>query len=178
MDRTTIAIDPSATRLRRVGRLGRRRMRLEGTALTNGLHTDGTLTVEISGLRSPVAGISDSFEWEADRPVALVIVRSGIDGEDVAFQVGPSRFGVGRGAAIGDGTGIQYIAFCYDAAPGSVAVTGSSGMPARVALPAAAVEHPVRREIAATRSFAPSNRERGSILAQLLHGAQVRRATT
>src|SRR6476659_5198967 len=88
MDRTTIEIDPRANRLRRVGRLARRRMRIDGTALTNGVHTDGTLTVAIRGLGSPVAGVPDSFEWVADRPIALVIVRSGIDGQDVAFQVG------------------------------------------------------------------------------------------
>src|SRR3954471_11081845 len=116
MARTTIATDPSSSRLRRVGRLARRRMKIDGTMLANGLHTDGTLTVEISGLGSPVAGIPDSFEWEADRPIALVIVRSGIDGEDVSFQVGPARFGAGRGMGLGDGTGIRYIAFCYDAA--------------------------------------------------------------
>ena len=72
MDRRTIAIDPSATRLRRVGRLARRRMRIDGARLVNGLHTDGTLKVEIRGLGSPVAGVPDSFEWEADRPIAFV----------------------------------------------------------------------------------------------------------
>jgi hypothetical protein len=156
MDRQTIAIDPSATRLRRVGRLARHRMRIDGDILSNGTHTDGTLTVEISGLGSPVAGMPDSFEWEADRPVALVIVRSGIDGEDVAFQVGPSRFGTGRGASVGDGTGIRYVAFCYDAAP---------------SLSPVVVE-------AAARTFIPSGRDRRSILTQFLRGSTVRRATT
>src|SRR4051812_12494375 len=137
MDRTMIAIDPSATRLRRVGRLARRRMRIDGSTLANGLHTDGTVTVEISGLGSPVAGIPDSFEWEADRPIALVIVRSGIDGDDVAFHVGPSRYGTGRGAMVGDGSGIRYVAFCYDAAPSEVgAAVPVAGSP--VALPVAA----------------------------------------
>src|SRR5258705_13037247 len=159
MDRSTIAIDPSATRLRRVGRLARRRMRIDGATLTNGLHTDGTLTVEINGLGSPVAGVPDSFEWEADRPIALVIVRSGIDGEDVAFQVGPSRFGMGRGATISDGTGIQYVAFCYDAAPSPTTAVGTpppAPSPAPAALPVAAAtrsEAPARRRIAATRSL-------------------------
>jgi len=70
MDRRTITIDPIATKLRRVGRVARRRMRIDGDALRNGIHTDGTLTVEISGLGSPVAGVPDSFEWRADRSVA------------------------------------------------------------------------------------------------------------
>lgn len=180
MDRTTIAIDSSATRLRRVGRLARRRMRIDGAALMNGLHTDGTLTLEISGLGSPVAGIPDSFEWEADRPIALVIVRSGLDGEDVAFQVGPSRFGVGRGAMVGDGTGIRYVAFCYDAAPSEVAVAAAPAPSTPVSLPFAAAvadEAPQRRRIAAAAASAPTRRERRSILSQLLQGSAVRRAT-
>lgn len=184
MDRKTIEIDPRARRLRRVGRLARRRMRIDGPALTNGVHTDGTLTVEISGLGSPVAGVPDSFEWEADRPIALLIVRSGIDGEDVAFQVGPSHFGMGRGATIGDGTGIQYVAFCYDAAPSAAVIVGTplpAPSTAPAALPIAAAsrqESPARRRIAATRSLAPSGRDRRSILEQILRGSSVRRATT
>src|SRR5215208_5232666 len=81
MDTIKIATDPGATRLRRVGRLARRRMRLDGAALANGSHSDGIVTIEISGLGSPSAGAPDTFEWKADRPIALVIVRSGIDGE-------------------------------------------------------------------------------------------------
>jgi hypothetical protein len=186
MDRRTIAIDPSATRLRRVGRLARRRMRIDGARLVNGLHTDGTLTVEIRGLGSPVAGIPDSFEWEADRPIALVIVRSGVDGEDVAFQVGPSRFGTGRGAMVGDGSGIRYVAFCYDAAPSQLALPvpvapeAPVAAEAPVALPVAAAvadEAPERRRIAAAAASAPTRRERRSILAGLLQGSAVRRAT-
>ena len=173
MDRSMIRTDLSTSRLRRVGRLARRRMRIEGDALRNGTHTDGTLTVVISGLGSPVAGIPDSFEWEADRPIALMIVRSGIDGEDVAFQVGPARFGLGRGAGVGDGTGIRYIAFCYDAAPTPVAapITPPTVAPAPVAaaVPVAASD-PVGapRRVAASRSFLPTPRERRSILSLIL----------
>jgi hypothetical protein len=183
MDRTTIAIDPSALRLRRVGRLARRRMRIDGPSLSNGLHTDGTLTVQISGLGSPVAGIPDSFEWEADRPIALVIVRSGIDGEDVAFQVGPSRFGIGGGPTVSDGAGIQYIAFCYDAAPAAVGV--AVARPAALTEPpelptaaAAASDTGARRRSAAFQAAVPTRRERRSILDQILRGGIVRRATT
>ena len=184
MDRTTIAIDPSTMKLRRVGRLARRRMRIEGGTLVNGLHTDGTLTVEISGLGSPVAGIPDSFEWEADRPIALVIVRSGIDGEDVAFQVGPSRHGIGRGAGIGDGTGIRYVAFCYDAAPSTAPAPTPALLPVPEAVPTAVplaspvgAGSPVRRGIAAARGLAPTRRDRRSILATILQGTTPRRAT-
>jgi len=168
MDRRTITIDPIATKLRRVGRVARRRMRIDGDALHNGIHTDGTLTVEISGLGSPVAGVPDSFEWRADRPVALVIVRSGIDGEDVGFQVGPSRSGTGRGANLGDGTGIRYVAFCYDAAPEPVAAANPVLRPAPLASPAAAT--------AAIPDFGPTRRERRSILGLLLQGGGRRTA--
>ena len=180
MDRSLIAPDAATLRLRRVGRVARRRMRIDAAELANGTHTDGTLTVEISGLGSPVAGIPDSFEWEADRPIALVIVRSGIDGEDVDFQVGPSSHGIGRGPAVGDGTGIRYVAFCYDApvtvtapapvVPERVAAASPAGLPA----PAS----PARRRLAAASAFAPTGRDRRSILGLLLQGPQVRRATT
>src|SRR6185295_5500744 len=79
MNRRTITIDPVATKLRRVGRVSRRRMRIDAEALRNGTHTDGTLTVVISGLGSPAAGVPDTFSWQADRPIALVIIRSGVD---------------------------------------------------------------------------------------------------
>jgi len=166
MDRRTITIDPVATRLRRVGRIARRRMRIEGDALRNGIHTDGTLTVEITGLGSPVAGVPDSFEWRADRPIALVIIRSGIDGEDVGFQVGPARSGIGQSAGVGDGTGIRYIAFCYDAAPEPAAASAAPVTIEQVPIPA-----PVKPALPApVPGFGPTRRERRSILGLLLQG--------
>jgi hypothetical protein len=178
MDRTTLAPDAAALRLRRVGRVARRRMRIDAAELANGIHTDGTLTVEISGLGSPVAGIPDSFEWEADRPIALVIVRSGIDGEDVDFEVGPSRRGIGRGAGIGDGTGIRYVAFCYDAPVVAPAPVAPEPIAAAMPVTAAPAASPARRRLAAASAFAPTGRDRRSILALLLQGPAVRRATT
>ena len=44
-----------------------------------------------------------------------MIVRSGIDGDDVNFLAGPAIAGQGRSAGAGDGSGIRYVAFCYDA---------------------------------------------------------------
>ena len=102
---------------------------------TNGTHTDGRLTVTISGLGDTAAGAPDTFDWEADRPIALVIVRAGVDGDDVSFHVGPASAGSGIGTLVGDGTGIRYIAFCYDAEPDPVAVsvppTGRQRSPSR-----------------------------------------------
>jgi hypothetical protein len=187
MDRRTITIDPIATKLRRVGRIARRRMRIEGDALANGLHTDGTLTVRISGLGSPVAGVPDSFDWEADRSVALVIIRSGIDGEDVNFQVGPARFGTGRSAGLGDGSGIRYVAFCYDAAPDVVAVPAglaASSAPVvplppivRTPTPVGFPGGPRPATAHAGSGLGPTSRERRSILDLLLNGG-VRRSAS
>jgi hypothetical protein len=159
-------------------------MRIDAANLVNGIHTDGTLTVKISGLGSPVAGIPDSFEWEADRPIALVIIRSGVDGEDVDFAVGPGRHGLARAAQVSDGSGIGYVAFCYDAAPDAaaspvLAVEPENApvlTPVPLSVPAPAT--PPRRRLAASRAFAPTGRDRRSILALLLQGSTVRRATT
>jgi hypothetical protein len=195
MDRQTITIDPTTTKLRRVGRVARRRMRIDGDALRNGTHTDGTLSVEISGLGSPVAGVPDLFEWQADRPIALVIVRTGIDGEDVSFDVGPAQHGIGRSSGANDGSGIRYVAFCYDAPVESTTVRPTAPAPAAAPAPARAtaasvadeiaaiVSSPVPASVAATvagsvaaRPFAPTHRERRSILSLLLRG--VRRSTS
>ena len=146
MDRTLLQIENSTYRLRRVGRLARRRMRIEGAKLVNGTHTDGRLTVTISGLGNSAAGAPDTFDWTADRPIALVIVRAGLDGDDVSFHVGPANTGSGIGTLVGDGTGIRYIAFCYDAEPDQVAAS-----------------------VPAYREVPVASTGRRSILAQLLH---------
>ena len=185
MNRPMLAIDTTATRLRRVGRLARRRMRIEGAELTNGRHIDGTLTIEISGLGSPVAGIPDSFEREADRPIALLVVRSGLDGEDVAFHVGPSLRGTGRGAQVSDGSGIRSLAFCYNAASESAAVAGPvpAAVPAPVAAPVGAVASrsaiPAPGAVAAAaRALAPTGRERRSLLSMILDRPRIGPATS
>ena len=164
MDRMLLQIDDSTHRLRRVGRLARRRMRIEGAELTNGSHTDGRLTVTISGLVPGAAGAPDTFDWEADRPIALVIVRAGLDGDDVSFHVGPTTSGQGLGTIVGDGTGIRYIAFCYDAEPDPVAVAVPAlPVPAAAFVRPAVVTTVVRRD----ERFAAST-GRPSILGRLL----------
>ena len=164
MDRTLLQLDNTTHRLRRVGRLARRRMRLEGARLTNGTHTDGRLTVTISGLGATTAGAPDRFDWTSDRPIALVIVRAGVDGDDVSFHVGPASAGSGIGTALGDGSGIRYIAFCYDAEPDPVAVAALP-LPAPLPAPAAAA---VPRTIVTGRERIAATAGRRSILGQLL----------
>ena len=111
MDPTTHAIDASNHRLRRVGRITRRRLRIDGTDLRNGIHTDGRLSVVISGLSTIDQRRPEMFQWWSDRPVALVIIRSSGEGE-VAFTRGPVRWGTGLRRPGDDG--IRYVAFCYD----------------------------------------------------------------
>ena len=162
MDRTLFQLDDTTHRFRRVGRLARRRMRIEGEQLTNGTHTDGRLSVTISGLGAASAGAPDTFNWRSDRPIALVIVRAGIDGDDVSFHVGPTSSGEGIGTLVGDGTGIRYVAFCYDAEPDPVTV-------AVPALPvAAAVAAPVQTTIVTPERRIAAALGRPSILGRML----------
>lgn len=152
-------MEPTTHRLRRVGRLARRRMRIEGAGLRNGVHTDGRLTVRITGLGRPTAAAPATFEWSADRPVALVIIRSGEDGDDVSFQVGPLEAGTASVPA-GDDAGIRYIAFCYDAAPEAVSMPLPVAATSRpTSAPAATVPHalaPARRVVAAILGERPA----------------------
>ena len=112
MDLATRKIDASNHRLRRVGRLARRRMRVDGADLSNGVHTDGRLSVVISGFDAAAEGRREMFQWWSDKPVALVIVRSGVHGEAMSTSTGPIRWGTGVRQP-GDG-GITHVTFCYD----------------------------------------------------------------
>jgi hypothetical protein len=168
MDRTLFQVDDTTLRLRRVGRLARRRMRIEGDALRNGTHTDGKLTVTLSGLGASSAGVPDTFDWTSDRPIALVIVRAGVDGDDVSFSVGPVTSGQGIGTLVGDGTGIRYIAFCYDAEPD----TAASSIPAFPVVPAAAFRPaPVSTTVVTGDRRVAAAIGRPSVLGRLLRAA-------
>jgi hypothetical protein len=166
MDRMLFQLDDTTQRFRRVGRLARRRFRIEGDAISNGTHTDGRVTVTISGLASAAAGVPDTFDWQSDRPIALVIVRAGLDGDDVSFHVGPTSSGQGIGTLVGDGTGIRYVAFCYDAEPDPVTVA----VPALPAIPvaAAAAAAPVETTIVTHERRIAAALGRPSILGRML----------
>jgi hypothetical protein len=148
-------------RLRRVGRLSRRRMRIDGDLLRDGTFTDGTLEVQITGFRAPAAGVPERFSWRSSRPIALVVVRSGIDGGELSFQVGPADAGESDGAPAGDGTGIRYVAFSYDAPP------SEPSLPVSLLDPALAGAMPARPTRLAA-AVGPTRRGRRSILAPLL----------
>jgi hypothetical protein len=115
MSPSTHRFDAPNHRLRRVGRLARRRLRIEAADLSNGIHTDGRLSVVISGLDSTSDGSREIFQWWSDWPVALVIVRSGVDGEELSVSTGPIRWGTAVRQP-GDG-GLKNITFSYDIEP-------------------------------------------------------------
>jgi hypothetical protein len=112
---STYRLDAPNHRLRRVGRLVRRRLRIEGPDLSNGIHTDGRLSVVVSGFDTADDGRREMFQWWSDRPVALVIIRSGVNGNDMSFSTGPIRWGIGVREP-GEG-GLTSITFCYDVEP-------------------------------------------------------------
>jgi hypothetical protein len=132
MDPSTLTNDASNHRLRRVGRITRRRLRIDGADLTNGIHTDGRLSVLISGIGTADEGRPEMFHWWSDRPVALVIIRSSADGGDVSFTKGPVRWGTGVRRP-GDGA-IRYVAFCYDTDRHIAPMKLSVGRPAVTAI--------------------------------------------
>ncbi len=115
MNPLTQRFDAPNHRLRRVGRLARRRMRIEGADLSNGIHTDGRLSIVISGFDTAHDGRREMFQWWSDKPVALVIIRSGVEGEELSISTGPIRWGTGIREP-GDG-GLRNITFCYDIEP-------------------------------------------------------------
>ena len=140
MDPSSYSVDSSNHRLRRVGRITRRRLRIEGADLANGIHTDGRLSVVISGVGAADEGRPEVFQWWSDRPVALVIVRSSADGGDVSFTKGPVRRGTGVRRR-GDG-GIKYVAFCYDADRQTAGTKRSPDRPAVTAILARLLRSP------------------------------------
>ncbi len=111
-----------------------------------------------------------------------MITRSGVDGEDVQFQVGPARSASSAWRRPATGRGIRSIAFCYDAVADDTAIPmpaaevaaalgfGSETAPSLVTEPGA----PVLPRPAATRPFLPTGRERRSILGLLFDGGRLR----
>jgi hypothetical protein len=134
MNRLTHRFDAPNHRLRRVGRLVRRRLRIEGADLSNGIHTDGSLSVVVSGFDAAGDGRREMFQWWSDRPVALVIVRSGVDGGDMSFSTGPIRWGTGVREP-GD-SGLTSITFCYDIEPHAQPRRASADRANVIAIPA------------------------------------------
>jgi hypothetical protein len=108
-----IRADVALRQARRARKLVRRRLRIDAGSVRDGIFGDGTLTVALAVRRESDEAPGLTLDWRSDRPVALVIVRSGTGGQDVAFHVGPALAG-STVAPAADGSGLQYVAFCYD----------------------------------------------------------------
>jgi len=83
--------------------------KLEGDDLSNGSHSDGTLTVQISNLDV------DSFDWTSDIGVDGVMVKDGVDGANF-YRYDPPTESTGDDSLVtpGEGKAISHISFCYD----------------------------------------------------------------
>ena len=87
--------------------------KLEGSALSNGPHTDGALSVIISNLTG------DSFDWSSNIGVDAVVVKGGNAGSNLYRYDPPTEETSDTGLGVPDPTnnGISHISFCYDLAP-------------------------------------------------------------
>ena len=86
-------------------------LKLEGGDLTNGIHSDGTLSVTISNLTN------NSFDWSSNIGVDAVIVKTGSDGTNL-YRYDPPSESTGDTNLVTPGqNGISHISFCYDDDP-------------------------------------------------------------
>ena len=86
-------------------------LKLEGGALSDGTHGDGTLSVTISNLTS------NSFDWSSNIGVDAVIVKTGADGTNL-YRYDPPSESTGDTNLVTPGeNGISHISFCYDEDP-------------------------------------------------------------
>ena len=81
-------------------------LKLEGGGLSNGVHSDGTLSVTISNLTDT------SFDWASNIGVDAVIVKNGVEGANLYLYNPESTSDTGL-AVPGDNA-ISHISFCYD----------------------------------------------------------------
>ena len=86
-------------------------LKLDGGSLSNGVHSDGTLSVTIANLTS------NSFDWSSNIGVDAVIVKTGADGTNL-YRYDPPLESTGDTNLITPGNnGISHISFCYDDDP-------------------------------------------------------------
>lgn len=88
--------------------------KLEGAALSNGTHTDGTLSVTISNFENSSGGTPGSFDWSSNIGVDAVFVKAGSDKHHLYVYDPESTGDTDLGPQAGSGNGISHISFCYD----------------------------------------------------------------
>ncbi len=92
-------------------------LKLDGGSLSNGVHSDGTLSVTIANLTS------NSFDWSSNIGVDAVIVKTGADGTNL-YRYDPPLESTGDTSLITPGNnGISHISFCYDDDPATTTTT-------------------------------------------------------
>jgi len=112
---------------------------------SNGVFTDGTLTVTITNFVNSSSGTPGSFDWSSNIGVDAVFVKAGTDKHNLYVYNPEATSDTGLGPQSGTGNGISHISFCYDfepppsvpasvpaSVPGSVegSVGGGTGTPA------------------------------------------------
>jgi len=88
--------------------------KLEGGALGDGTHTDGTLEVTISNFQNSSSGNPGSFDWSSNIGVDAVLVKAGNDKHNLFVYSPESTGDTDLGPQAGQGNGISHISFCYD----------------------------------------------------------------
>jgi hypothetical protein len=85
-------------------------LRIESTPI-NGTHSDGTLTVTITG---DSGDIGSGFSWSSNIPVCYLIVKTGGGHWAMGYSL-PDGTNCGSWPGKqGQGTGISHVSFCYD----------------------------------------------------------------
>ncbi len=82
-------------------------LKLEGSDLINGIHTDGTLEVTISNLTDR------TFDWSSNIGVDGVVVKDGVDGANFYLYDPEDTADTGLSTPGGQ-RAISHISFCYD----------------------------------------------------------------
>ncbi len=113
-------------------------LKLEGSDLTNGFHTDGTLEVTISNLTIL------TFDWSSNIGVDGVVVKNGVDGAN--FYLYDPEDTADTDLSVPGDRAISHISFCYDegeptptSTPTATATAPAGTTPTPTATPAAAV---------------------------------------
>ncbi len=82
--------------------------KLEGSDLTDGAHSNGTLEVTISNLTNA------TFDWTSNIGVDGVVVKDGVDGANFYRYDPPTEETGDTGLGVPDARAISHISFCYD----------------------------------------------------------------
>jgi hypothetical protein len=89
--------------------------KLQDANLANGVYSDGTLTITITGFVGSDSGTPGSFDWASNIGVDAVLVKAGSDKHNLYVYDPESTGDTDLSPQEGQGNGISHISFCYDA---------------------------------------------------------------